>query len=297
MSRNGSKNFKIGGWVRRAALALACGLPLAAGAANYNVAWKDTSTSGWWSDSGENRWYRFDDGWDVRREDLATGQWDTGGTKNYNNIFFGNAVQPAMTVNALGGTQHYIASIWFSNSTSRTFAQDSGAFLMLSSDGTPKIEAASGSGTGTYTFNVPIQLAKAVEFNPVGGNLVFNAAITNGGYWIDVYGNQQKTLTIGGVLTGSGGLANKQDNVVVLTNNNAFTGGLGINVAGSTVTLGTNTAAGVNGIALNNGATLKAGVSGLVVANNIVTTGSGLIDQGSGIFTLNGTEFRQFYKS
>ena len=226
MSRNGSKNLTGGGWMRGAALALACGLPLAASAANYNVAWKDTSTSGWWSDSGENRWYRFDDGWDVRREDLATGQWDTGGTKNYNNIFFGNAVQPTMTVNALGGTQHYVASIWFSNSTSRTFAQDSGAFLMLSSDGTPKIEAASGSGTGTYTFNVPIQLAKAVEFNPVGGNLVFNAAITNGGYWIDVYGNQQKTLTIGGVLTGSGGLANKQDNVVVLTNNNAFTGGL-----------------------------------------------------------------------
>ena len=226
MSRIGKKDFRKHRRALGAALLLACGWAVAAGAANYNVAWKDTSTSGWWSDSGENRWYRFDDGWDVRREDLATGQWDTGGTKNYNNIFFGNAVQPAMTVNALGGTQHYIASIWFSNSTSRTFAQDSGAFLMLSSDGTPKIEAASGSGTGTYTFNVPIQLAKAVEFNPVGGNLVFNAAITNGGYWIDVYGNQQKTLTIGGVLTGSGGLANKQDNVVVLTNNNAFTGGL-----------------------------------------------------------------------
>ncbi|TFT99967.1 transporter, partial [Polymorphobacter arshaanensis] len=62
----------------------------------------------------------------------------------------------------------------------------------------------------------------------------------------------------------------------------------GINVSGSTVTLGTNTAAGVSGIALNNGATLAAGVSGLVVANNIVTTGSGLINQGSGVMTLNG---------
>ncbi len=226
MSRIGRTGF---GSRRRAwglALALAGGWAAPAGAANYNVAWKDSSTSGWWSDGAENRWYRFDDGWDVRREDLATGQWDTGGTKNYNNIFFGNGVQASMTVNALGGTQHYVASIWFSNSTSRTFAQDGGAFLMLSSDGTPKIEAASGSGTGTYTFNVPIQLAKAAEFNPVGGNLVFNAAITNGGYWINVYGNLQKTLTIGGVLSGSGGLANKQDNVVVLTNNNAFTGGI-----------------------------------------------------------------------
>ena len=181
MSRIARKGF--GGHRRTwaAALALACGWTVAAGAANYNVAWKDSSSSGWWSDSGENRWFRFDDSWDVRREDLATGQWDTGGTKNYNNIFFGNGVQASMTVNALGGAQHYVASIWFSNSTSRTFAQDGGAFLMLSSDGTPKIEAASGSGTGTYTFNVPIQLAKAPQFNPVGGNLVFNAAITNGG--------------------------------------------------------------------------------------------------------------------
>ena len=35
----------------------------------------------------------------MRREDLATGQWDTGGTKNYNNLFFGNGVQASMTVN------------------------------------------------------------------------------------------------------------------------------------------------------------------------------------------------------
>ena len=135
MNRNGTQAGRTAGrWVL-AAWTLGCVWTAAARGAVET--WKDTSTSGYWADSSENRWYRFDDGWDVRREDLATGQWDTGGTKNYNNIFFGNAVQPTMTVNALGGTQHYVASIWFSNSTSRTFAQDSGAFLMLSSDGTP----------------------------------------------------------------------------------------------------------------------------------------------------------------
>ena len=74
MSRIGRTGF---GSRRRAwglALALAGGWAAPAGAANYNVAWKDSSTSGWWSDGAENRWYRFDDGWDVRREDLATGQ-------------------------------------------------------------------------------------------------------------------------------------------------------------------------------------------------------------------------------
>jgi autotransporter-associated beta strand protein len=211
-----------------AALALACGLSLAAEAAVYTATWKDTASSGWWAagDGDENRWYRFDDGWDVRREDLATGQWSSSGTKNPNAIVFANGNQAAMTVNAEGGAEHQINQIWFSNSTSRTFAQDGGAYLRMMGDGTSKIEAASGSGTGTYTFNVPVLLSKAVELNPVGGNLVFNAAITNGGYWIDVYGNLQKSLTIGGVLSGSGGLANKQDNVVVLTNNNTFTGGI-----------------------------------------------------------------------
>jgi autotransporter-associated beta strand protein len=232
------------------ALAILSGWAMTAGAANYTVTWKDTATSGWWAagDGDENRWYRFDDGWDVRREDLDWNQWSSSGTKNYNHVVFANGNQATMTVNAQGGAQHYIASIWFSNSTSRTFAQDGGAFLMLSSDGTPKIEAASGSGTGTYTFNVPIQLAKTTEFNPVGGNLTFNAAITNGGNWINVYGNVQKTLTIGGVLSGGGGIANKQDNIVVLTNNNTFTGAIWVEKG--TVQLGGHTnAIGASGIA------------------------------------------------
>ena len=69
-------------------------------------------------------------------------------------------------------------------------------------------------------------LAATTELNPVAGNLVFNGAITNGGYWINVYGASQKTLTLGGVLSGSGGVAVKQDSIVALTNNNAFTGAI-----------------------------------------------------------------------
>ncbi|HRT06460.1 MAG TPA: hypothetical protein P5204_12250, partial [Kiritimatiellia bacterium] len=152
MRRIGRTGF---GSQRRAgglALALACGLALAADAAVYTATWKDTASSGWWaaSDGDENRWYRFDDGWDVRREDLATGQWSSSGTKNPNAVVFANGNQATMTVNAQGGAEHQINQIWFSNSTSRTFAQDGGAYLRLMGDGTPKIEAASGSGTGTF---------------------------------------------------------------------------------------------------------------------------------------------------
>jgi len=246
-------------------LALAMGLPLAAEGANYTTTWKSGSSSGYWSDASNNHWYRFDDGWDIRREDLATGQWDTGGTKNYNNIVFANSDQSSMTVNDLGGAQHYIASIFFSNSTSRTFAQGGAAFLKLSSDGTPKIEAASGSGTGTYTFNVPLEFAEAVELNPVGGNLTFNAAITNGGYWFDVYGGLQKTLTIGGVLSGTGGIANKADNIVILTNNNTFSGAIWVEKG--TVKVGTHTnAIGASGtVNVGTNATLELTYGGTTV--------------------------------
>jgi autotransporter-associated beta strand protein len=250
MSMSGTRAGRAGRLAMLGALAaLACALPLAATGAVYVSTWRDAATSGWWAagDGDENRWYRFDDGWDVRREDLATGQWSSSGTKNPNAIVFANANQPTMTVNAQGGAEHQINQIWFSNSTSRTFSPDGGAYLRIMGDGTSKIEAASGSGTGTYTFNVPLLLAKAVQLNPVAGNLTFSAAITNGGNWIDVYGNAQKTLTIGGVLSGGGGIAVKQDSIVVLTNDNTFTGAIWVE-KGTVQLNGSTNAMGASGI-------------------------------------------------
>ncbi len=224
MSKNGTGAGRTAWRVLRGALAAAfAALPMAAPGATET--WKDTSTSGYWSDASENRWYRFDDGWDVRRPDLAVGQWNYDGTKSANVITFANGVQSSMTVNGLGGAEYLVNQLWFSNSTSRTFAQADGSYLKMSG-GSAKIEAASGSGTGTYTFGVPLLLDATTELNPVGGALTFNAAVTNGGYWINVYGANQKTLTLGGVLSGSGGLAVKQDSLVLLTNNNTFSGAI-----------------------------------------------------------------------
>ena len=154
-------------------LVLACGLPLTAAGAVYTTTWKSGGTSGNWAatDAESNLWYRFNDGWDIRREDLATGQWSSSGTKNPNAIVFANGDQATMTVNAQGGAEHQINKIWFSNSTSRTFAPSGGAYLKLMGDGTPKIEAASGSGTGTYTFTVPLLL----DIHPGGGHFRLTA--------------------------------------------------------------------------------------------------------------------------
>ncbi len=64
-----------------------------------------------------------------------------------------------------------------------------------------------------------------MEINPISGGLTLNGNINNGGYWIDVWGNNGKTAGLYGVLSGAGGVAVKQNSTVILSNNNTFTGG------------------------------------------------------------------------
>ena len=110
-------------------LMLGLGLPTVTSGAVYTVYWRDQASSGWWVDGNNNHWYRADDGWDVRREDLATGHWHPDGYKNPNKLIFNNAHQTTMTINNLGGAEHRINQILFQNGSSRTFAQDGGAYL------------------------------------------------------------------------------------------------------------------------------------------------------------------------
>ncbi len=290
MKTNGIKPGQTGWRGLAAALALAFAWPLGALGATYTATWKSSTGTGWWvaGDGDGNRWYRYEDGWDVRREDLATGQWSSSGTKNPNVITFANGDEATMTVNALGGAEHQIAGIYFSNSTSRSFAPDGGAFLKLMGDGTPKIETGSG-GTGTYTFTVPLSLNKASQLNPVNGNLTFNGNVTNNGYWFDVWGDNAKTLSIGGILSGSGGLAVKQNSIVVLTNANTFSGGLWVEKGKVQIGTSTNaTGTGTANVGTNATLEIQHGSATLVPAplvlwNGLVTkaTSSGTTWQGA----------------
>ncbi len=117
----------------------------------------------------------------------------------------------------------------------------------------------------------------------VSGLTLANAIETTGGGRID---SGPGVFTLNGNISGAGSISQIGTGNLVLNGNNSFTSGLGINQG--TVTLGSNTAAGLNFIALNDGGILAAGVSGLVIANNIETTGGGRIDSGAGVFTLNG---------
>ena len=102
-----------------------------------------------------------------------------------------------------------------------------------------------------------------------------NGIVDNGGF----------TFTLNGNIGGAGSISSIGLGNLVLNGDNSFTN-LGINQG--TVTVGTNTAAGIGGISINNNATLAAGVDGLVLANGIETTANGIVDNGGFTFTLNG---------
>ncbi|MCO5062311.1 MAG: autotransporter-associated beta strand repeat-containing protein [Kiritimatiellae bacterium] len=251
--------------------------------AQSTVYFRNGATSGWWSsgDGDENRWYRASDGWDVRREDLADGQWSSSGTKAYVIVVFDNANQPTMTVNALGGAQHSINNIVFSNSTSRSFAQDGGAFLSMGGgSGNAKIEAASG-GTGTYTFNLPLRLEKHTEINPVNGTLTINGTITNAGHKIIVWGDNGKTLNLNGFISGSGGLDVNQHSFVNITNNNVgLTGGMQIN-KGTVRVGGSTNAIGTGSIAVGTNATLELNLNSVWRPTSLTLNGTGTNSNGA----------------
>ena len=144
--------------------------------------------------------------------------------------------------------------------------------------GTVTLGQNTSGGIGTITINDQAVLAAGVN-NLILANHLFT---TNGGR-VDT---KAFTMTLNGNIDGPGSISQIGTGNLIINGTNNYGGGLGINQG--TVTVGTNTAAGTGYITINNGATLKAGVTGLVLANNIETTGAGIVDSGAGSFTLGG---------
>ena len=247
-----------------------------------NVQWNSGASSGYWVDTQENRWFRSNDGWYIRRPDLPTGQWSYDATKDYNNVILNNSNQTTMTVNALGGSEFLIHELRFENSSNRTLSAIEGAYFSMgggSSDA--KIETVSGSGTGSYTINVPLTLAKTTELNPVGGNLTFGRAITNGGFDVQVWGTSSKTLTFNsaGTISGAGGFQLKQDCGVVFDVNQSYTGATTLN-AGTLTLTGSGSIGSSSVITVGSGATLDVSgkTSGWTVGASQTLKGTGTVD-------------------
>ena len=132
-------------------------------------------------------------------------------------------------------------------------------------------------GTGTLAMAGDTVLAAGVS-----GLVLANVITTAGNGRVN---GGAGVFTLNGNITGAGSLSSIGSGNLVLNGNNGFTN-LGINTG--TVTVGTNTAAGIGSIAMANNTVLAADVSGLVLANVITTAGNSTVDTAAYIFTLDG---------
>ena len=144
--------------------------------------------------------------------------------------------------------------------------------------GTVTLGSSTAGGTGAITINDGATLAAGAAYL-----IVANAVVTAGAGIVDT---KALTFTLGGAITGAGSIVKVGTGNLILNGSNSFAGGL--RITEGTATLGTNTAAGTGVITIAGGTTLKAGLTGLVVANDIDTLGAGRIDAGTGSFSLTG---------
>ncbi len=214
--------------------------------AQQTVYWRNgAGVANWWD--GANPWYRSCDGWWIARPDYNTCSDNT--IVGPNEVHFDNGSDLTMNIN---GAMFQVTRLLFDSGTgARTMTTASGGGIdMLSSSGTVKIE---NNDSDTQVISAPVKMSTGTEINPISGDLTFHGTVTNGGNWINVYGDNLKTLNLNSLVSGSGGVAVKQKSVVIITNNNTLTGAIVIEkgvvrLAGSTnamgasgvVTVGTN---------------------------------------------------------
>lgn len=238
MSRNRIKSSRTAWRALPIMLALTCAWPLLArGDWGDTCYWKSGSANGNWDNT---YWYNTTRGWDNHNPGYVGGQ----------DLRFDNTSNLDMTNNWSGQGTNMWKITFISGTGARTiYGSTQNTFR---NNGTPKIE---NQDADAQVLHFPFRLETKLEINPVSGNLTTHGAIDNNGQWIDVWGDNAKYLYMNGVLSGSGGIAVKQNSVVVLTNNNTFSGGLWVEKG--TAQLGNHTnAMGAGTISVGTNATL-----------------------------------------
>ena len=238
------------------------------------------ANSGDWSGSNA-RWYRLSDGGNLA------------GCPADNSILrFDNTDQPVQNQNCSIGFPVY--RIYFDAGTvSRTFDGNSIRFFDFGG-ADPRIENNDGD---KQIFNLEISgdgdVADPLELSLPNGDIDLNGIIKNQGSPINVTGNNSRTLTISGVISGPGTFSLLQNSNVVFTAQNTYTGL-------TTVTAGTLrlSRTGGNSISVTNNILINGGVLQIkadqTINNLTLSSGSLEIDAGvtltiNGLFTGGGT--------
>ena len=184
--------------------------------------------------------------------------WDGNGPYGDGNVNGGNGTWDSGTTNWTNSTGNYVLA-W--GNTRGVFAGQAGGTVTV---------------VGTQTFT-------ELDFRANNYTLTGGALTSNGGI-LDV--SAGVVATINSTVTGTGGLIKNGAGTLALGSANSYVGGTALNAG--TITVGNNAALGADPLAMADGTTLGAAVSGLTLANAITTAGNGTIDSGTGVFTLAG---------
>lgn len=245
------------------------------------VYWRQEATNGsWdWGDSCDNstngNWYYASWGGNRKRPDCYGGKF----------VHIDNNTQPAMELNSTDDFS--VLQLIFDTGASAAHSLSSpvGRKIYFKPGAISKIENYSAV---THTVNTAINLENDLEINPIDGDLTLTNTIENNGYSISVYGNNSKTLTISGAISGNGGIAIKQNSVVTLSAENTYTGST-IVEAGTLVLNNSNGALPSNAsVTLISGATLIVSKD-QTLSSLTLPTGATLIIDAEATLTITGT--------
>ncbi|WP_172824405.1 T9SS type A sorting domain-containing protein [Polaribacter sp. KT25b] len=181
---------------------------------------------------------------------------------------FNNNHETTMT-NDLVATNRYQIFFEATATTSRTIGGTTENTFYDYGGNVPKIE---NNSVAIHTLNFPIKLGNnPTELNPVNGDLTFGGNIELTANYIDVYGDNSKTLTFNGVLSGTGGLSLKGNSKVIFNGENTFTGATNVNSGDLEINADM-----AGNIQVNNNATLQVNtdltIPQLVLYNNATVT-------------------------
>ena len=233
--------------------------------------WLDTAPDGNWKQgSGGARWN-------------PGGLWDE---PPFGILRFNNNHQLVMVNNVAGEYFQHQLMFGSSNTVSRSI---SGNAIRLFDFGTadPKINNLS---TGHHTLSINISgdgdSGDPLEINPISGDLTFSGTIDNKGAGIIIYGDNQKTVTFSGDITGLGGFTIQQHSIAVFSGTNKSYSGA-TTISAGTLELQANLAN--SDLTVVNGATLRVNGTDVTVKSLTVNAGGNVEIEPGKSLTVTGT--------
>jgi autotransporter-associated beta strand protein len=215
-------------------------------------------------------------------------------------------VGKTMTNNLVSTNRHQII-FGATNAASRTINGSTENTFSSYAAYKPKIE---NNASVKHTIAFPIKLGNYLELIPNSGDLTFTSTINTNGNIIEVLGNNNKTLTISGIVSGTGGLSILENSNVVLSGENTYSGATKVkagtlklqgSIAASDVTVESGATLYIDGANVSlksltvytGGNVIVNSEKTLTVLNNLVNNGSITFESdasGSGMFGVyNGT--------